>query len=155
MKPTWEPGWRPADQPDCGGRGEGKTTEVPENQPLVARGSAETMVISGCLKHTWDMSVTQIQNTHNAHNCLSLVTESLRQFFLKHYLLSPVWSVWQVFAKGRSIVLMCHEFCFSVLSIFKKSENIFKANLLRLIAGRRDDRGLWLNREQNGRLVGY
>lgn len=47
-RPTWETAWMPADQPDGGGGG--KTTEVPENQLLLARGSAETMVISGRLK---------------------------------------------------------------------------------------------------------
>lgn len=40
----------PADQPDWGGGGGGwKTTEVPGNQLLLARGSAETIVISGRL----------------------------------------------------------------------------------------------------------
>lgn len=37
----------PADQPDWGGGGK---TDVPENQLLLARSSAETMVISGRLK---------------------------------------------------------------------------------------------------------
>lgn len=47
-RPTWETAGTPADQPDEGGGG--NATEVPENQLLLARGSAETMVISGRLK---------------------------------------------------------------------------------------------------------
>lgn len=109
-RPTWETAWMPADQPDWGGGG-GKPTEAPENQLLLARGSAETMVISGRLKNK-PQKYTWLQIIYlSLMTGVSFLVYIICQLCL-HYLRSLVWSLWGVLAEGRRIMLMCHKFAF-------------------------------------------
>ena len=104
-KATWETAWMPAVQPDWGGGGGGKTTVVPGNQLLLARGSAETMVISGRLKHK--PKCTWLQMMY-----LLLMTEFLSFVLYSWYLLSLVLSLWELdFAEGRKITLIMSYIC--------------------------------------------